>query len=148
MCPRCSPDVVRGALADLPAEYWSVPYVGSRYPGNVPRGEFALGANCQLWAFEVLSFFGLSIPDLRSDDLWEDNVSTTLVDDPQPLDLVLCGRSSDPYGAHVGVWTGEATAHLCEEVGYPTTWTPAEFMARPRYASLIGFKRPRATRSS
>ena len=60
------------------------------------------------------------------------------------LDLVLFNRSEDPYGAHVGLWTGEAVAHLCEEVGHPVVWHQSEFDARERYAVRVGFKRPAA----
>jgi hypothetical protein len=45
-------------------------------------------------------------------------------------------------GAHVGIWTGEAVAHLCQEVGRPTVWSQADLDARARYATRIGFKRP------
>jgi hypothetical protein len=101
------------------------------------------GANCQLWAYEVLASFGFVIPDLRSDDLWHDAQATELVDDPEPLDLVLYNGSKEPYGAHVGIWTGDAVAHLCLEVGRPTVWSPTEFATRSRYSTRIGFKRPK-----
>lgn len=131
-----------GPLAALPNWYWDVPYVASRFPGGVPRGELHLGGNCQLWAFEVLAYFGYVVPDLRSDDLWYDTMSTVAVEVPEALDLVLSNGDQDPYGAHVGLWTGHAVAHLCEEVGRPVVWPQAEFDARPRYSVRIGFKRP------
>jgi hypothetical protein len=100
-----------GPLAGLPDWYWDVRYAGERFPGAVPRGKLDDGANCQLWAYEVLDHFGLAVPDYRSDEL-------------------------------VGVWTGDAVAHLCAEVGRPAVWPQAEFDARPLYAVRIGFKRP------
>ena len=130
-----------GKLAALPGWYWDVPYVASRFPGGVPRGKLHLGGNCQLWAYEVLTHFGLGVPDLRSDELWYDTTSTIAVEVPQALDLVLYGTSNDPYGAHVGLWTGHATAHLCKEVGHPVVWRQAEFDTRHRYSVRIGFKR-------
>lgn len=130
------------ALDGLPNWYWNVPYVGGRYPGAVPRSDLAEGANCQLWAYEVLGHFGLDVADLRSDQLWEDTTSTRHVELPRPLDLVLYNDSANSYGAHVGVWMGGATAHLCEEVGRPTVWLQSEFEGRARYATRIGFKRP------
>lgn len=132
-----------GPLAALPRSYWDVPYVGARHPGAVPRGEVDKGANCQLWAYEVLAHFGLHLPDLRSDELWSDDASTEQVSEPRPLDLLLYNGTDDSFGAHVGLWTGTAVAHLCEEVGVPVVWPQAEFDARPRYAVRIGFKRPR-----
>ena len=131
-----------GPLASLPEWYWTVPYEGSRFPRNVSRGDLQSGANCQLWAFEVLSWFGYVMADLRSDELWRDTVWSARVDDPEPLDLVLYNDHDEPYGAHVGVWTGSAVAHLAFEAGRPTVWTHAEFEARPRYSTRIGFKRP------
>jgi hypothetical protein len=130
-----------GPLAALPHWYWEVPYVGNRFPGAVPRGQLGEGANCQLWAYEVLDHFGFAVPDHRSDELWYDKLATRRVEEPEPLDLVLYKGDGDPYGAHVGVWTGDAVAHLCAEVGRPIVWPQAEFDARPRYAVRIGFKR-------
>lgn len=131
-----------GGLAHLPPWYWDVLYVGSRIPGAVPRGELHKGANCQLWAYEVLGHFGFVVPDLRSDDLWFDTSATQHVENPEPLDLVLYKGDEEPYGAHVGLWTGDGVAHLCKEVGRPVVWPQFEFDARPRYACRIGFKRP------
>lgn len=131
-----------GPLVSLPDWYWDVPYVGDRFPGAAVRGELDKGANCQLWAYEVLANFGYGVADLRSDELWTDHASTRRVDAPAPLDLVLFNHQPDPYGSHVGVWTGDAVAHLCREVGQPTVWSLDEFQRRSRYRVLIGFKRP------
>jgi hypothetical protein len=131
-----------GALEALPPAYWDVPYAGARYPGAARRGELHLGANCQMWAYEVLDHFGRAIPDLRSAELWADTAATRVVVEPEPLDLVLYNASPDPYAAHVGIWTGSAVAHLCREVGRPTVWADRDFRARARYAVRIGFKRP------
>lgn len=131
-----------GPLQTLPDWFWQVPYVGDRYPGAVPRGQLALGANCQLWAYEVLAHFGHIVADLRSDELWLDRRCTaTVVGDPAPLDLILFNHDHDPYGAHVGIWTGDAVAHLCKEVGTPVIWDLDQFRRRPRHRTLIGFKR-------
>lgn len=131
-----------GSLAELPERYWNVPYVGTRSPGSVPRGELHQGANCQLWAYEVLNYFDFEIPDLRSDELWDDAAATQRVDSPHAMDLVLYNTSTDPYGAHVGLWTRDAVAPLCQEVGRPIAWAESEFKVRARYAVRIGFKRP------
>jgi hypothetical protein len=134
--------VMIGPLAELPDWYWEVPYMAGRVPGGAPRQALRDGANCQLWAYGVLDHFGFAMPAFRSDALWSDGQATRRVVEPQPLDLVLYNGSSEPYGAHVGIWTGEAVAHLCLEVGRPTVWPEAEFEARPRYATRLGFKRP------
>ncbi|MEV0226171.1 hydrolase [Streptomyces sp. NPDC050704] len=138
-------------LDRLPASFWTVPYVGRRFPGSpaaaAGRADLSAGANCQLFAYEVLRHFGLAPPALRSSDLWTDTRCTIRVPSaqPQPLDLLLFNATDDAYGAHVGVWAGEGgggtVLHLCAEVGRPAVWAMPEFAARERYRVLIGVKR-------
>jgi cell wall-associated NlpC family hydrolase len=132
-------------LHQLPAAFWTVPYVGSRFPGSsevtaLPGLEE--GANCQLFAYQVLRHFGLAPPALRSSELWADTQDTAHVSVAQPLDLVLFNATDDAYGAHVGVWVNEGRVlHLCAEIGRPTVWEMTEFATRQRYGVLIGIKR-------
>lgn len=132
-------------LPRLPTAFWTVPYVGSRFPGSAAVAErpgLAAGANCQLFAYAVLRHFGLAPPALRSSDLWHDTEATVRVPAAAPLDLLLFNATDDPYGAHVGVCVGtDAVLHLSAEVGRPAVWSPADFAARPRYRVLIGVKR-------
>ncbi|HYQ64944.1 hydrolase [Actinophytocola sp.] len=132
-------------MIELPDAYWDVRYVGARYPGAPvvrERPGLAEGANCQLFAFEVLRHFGLNPPELRSSELWTDTSATQRVTVPRPLDLVLVNTTRDPWGAHIGVWAGDdQVLHLCAEVGRPTLWNLATFAARPSYRTLVGFKR-------
>ncbi|WP_089314881.1 hydrolase [Actinomadura mexicana] len=134
-----------GLLARLPPGFWVVRYVGARYPGSqavVEHPGIADGANCQLFAYEVLRYFGLEVPELRSSELWADTAATTSVSDARPLDLVLFNATRDPWGAHVGVWTDDdQVLHLCSEVGRPVVWRMDEFAARDRYRTVIGIKR-------
>jgi hypothetical protein len=140
-------------MIDLPDTYWDVRYVGARYPGAPAvrdRPGLTDGANCQLFAYEVLRHFGLKPPELRSSELWSDTLATQHVTVPRPLDLVLVNTTRDAWGAHVGVWAGEdQILHLCAEVGRPAVWNLAMFAARPSYRTLVGFKRipdPRESR--
>ncbi|WP_328826367.1 hydrolase [Streptomyces sp. NBC_00252] len=132
-------------LRQLPPALWTVPYVGSRFPGSsavADRPGLEAGANCQLFAYEVLRHFGLTPPDLRSSDLWADTESTTRVAMARPLDLLLFNADDEAYGAHVGVWVeGGRVLHLCAEVGHPVVWEMGEFAARRRYRVLVGIKR-------
>lgn len=132
-------------LHQLPAAFWTVPYVGSRFPGSravTDRPGLAMGANCQLFAYEVLRYFDLAPPVLRSSELWTDTQTTSRVSVAQPLDLLLFNATDDAYGAHVGVWVDEGRVlHLCAETGRPVVWEMAEFAARERYRVLIGIKR-------
>lgn len=128
---------------ELPASFWQIPYDGARVPGAEPT-PLAAGANCQLFAYQVLAHFGRKLPDLRSSELWEDETWSERVAEPQPLDLVLYGPNTEPYGAHVGVvWNADAVLHLCAEVGRPAIWTASDFAARDRYRHVIGYKRVR-----
>ncbi|MGW4881048.1 hydrolase [Streptomyces sp. NPDC004262] len=136
-------------LHQLPAAFWTVPYVGSRFPG-APGGTVLSGleegANCQLFAYAVLRHFSLAPPDLRSSELWADTRATARVSIAQPLDLVLFNATDDAYGAHVGVWVTEGRVlHLCAEVRRPVVWEVTDFAKRQRYRVLIGFKRVVAT---
>ncbi|WP_431964888.1 hydrolase [Actinacidiphila sp. bgisy160] len=132
-------------LRQLPPAFWSVRYVGSRFPGSsevagLPSLEE--GANCQLFAYEVLRHFGLAPPGLRSSELWADTQATARVSVAQPLDLVLFNATDDAYGAHVGVWVNERRVlHLCAEIGRPVVWEMTEFAQRQRYQVLVGIKR-------
>jgi hypothetical protein len=136
-------------MIELPDSFWEVRYVGARYPGSPAvraRPGLAEGANCQLFAYEVLRHFGLQPPDLRSSELWLDTGSTGEVTVPQPLDLVLLNSTRDPWGAHVGVWAGDDAGegkvlHLCAEAGRPALWSLPMFAVRPSYRELIGYKR-------
>ena len=134
----------RSAVLDaIPPWFWDVPSVGAHYPGAVPREALSTGANCQLFAYEVLAVHGFVVAHLRSDELWLDTASTTQVPVPQPLDLVLFKKDGDPYGAHVGLAVAhDEVLHLCKEVGRPALWPWSGFADRPRYAVVIGYKRP------
>jgi hypothetical protein len=132
-------------MIELPDAFWEVRYVGARYPGApavVSRPGLADGANCQLFAYEVLRHFGLTPPELRSSELWLDTAASQRVAVPRPLDLVLVNMSRDAWGAHVGVWAGDdKVLHLCAEVGRPALWNLPMFAVRPSYRVLVGFKR-------
>jgi len=130
-------------LKGVPAEFWDVPWDGQRYPGAVPRGELALGADDNLFAYELLGQLGKRIPDLRSAELWRDTAFTRVVLTPQPLDLVLFHDRQQAFGAHCGVVCGDnEVVHLCKEVGRPAVWTFEQFAETPRYHHLVGYKRP------
>lgn len=122
---------------------WRVPYVGELHPDG-PDRPIDDGANCQRYAYEVLTLFGCRIPPFRSSELWDDTSVTERVDGlPQALDLVLFNESNRAWGAHVGVALGpDEVLHLSKSVGRPEAWTLAEFEARPAYRVRVGIKRP------
>lgn len=131
--------------ARLPESFWAVRYVGARFPGSpavTERPGVAAGANCQLFAYEVLKHFGFDPPALRSSELWVDTEATTRVSTARPLDLLLLNATSDAWGAHIGVWVGDdQILHLSAEVGRPVVWRMEDFAVRDRYRTLVGVKR-------
>lgn len=105
------------------------------------------GANCQVFAYNVLAHFGKTIPPFRSSDLWEDTAHTEVVTDPASLkllDLLFFHDRNESYGAHIGIYTGEGKIlHLCKEVGKPVEWTFADFAQNKKYTHYLGAKRLR-----
>jgi cell wall-associated NlpC family hydrolase len=129
-------------IESLPHWYWEVPYVYERYPGAPGVTDLRGGANCQLFAYDVLAHLGLQVPPLRSSNLWEDTSATKVVTEFEPLDLLFFNRTDDPFGAHLAVYLAPGQIlHLCKEVGVPAIWSEADFAARPNYQVFIGAKR-------
>lgn len=127
-------------VGQLPAWWWDIPYDGALHPGT--GRDLRDGANCQRFAYAVLALFGRVVPPLWSSELWTHEGSHKVQAPFEPLDLLLFNRSPEPFGAHVAVALGEATAlHLSRRVGRPAVWSLDEFAARPEYAVLIGGKR-------
>ena len=130
------------ALDEIPPAFLAVPYVGSRVPGTKNPGDLAAGANCQLFAYQLLRHFGRTIPDFRSSELWADESRTVRVDSFEPLDLMLYHEERKAWGAHVGLYLGEdRVIHLSKAVGRPAIWRHGDFAAQARYACFIGAKR-------
>lgn len=139
-----------GTLAEtLPAEFVAVPYVYERYPGAPGVVGVREGANCQLYAYAVLEHFGLSVPLLRSSELWSDDRLHTVTDGEEPLDIVFYNRTREAFGAHLGIVVGEnAVLHLCAEIGHPIVWSRDAFAQRPRYKVRVGARRLATSGSS
>lgn len=126
----------------IPQHFFEVRYNAACYPG-VANGLRA-GANCQHLAYELLRYFGLSLPAFRSSELWEDTVYTEKVIDLKPLDLLLWNKTPRAFGAHVGVYLDNNQAiHLSKAVGIPIVWALEEFLGLEQYACFIGAKRVR-----
>lgn len=93
---------------DFDSMDWRVPPLG--WPSSIANVPFILsagartdspsswleGSNCQRFAFGVLSLFDLNCPPLRSSNLWEENEFTTVVSEPEPLDLAFSTFPTKP----------------------------------------------------
>jgi lipoprotein Spr len=129
-------------MLTVPFRLLSLRYNGTCYPGAPGAVDLAGGANCQLFAYELLRHFGRTLPPLRSSELWADARYTQQVTDLEPLDLLLWNSTYKSWGAHVGVYLGEGQAiHLSRAVGVPAVWPLSKFPKQPRYRVFIRAKR-------
>ncbi|MEM9723689.1 MAG: NlpC/P60 family protein [Bacteroidota bacterium] len=131
------------AQLDIPEFLLETPYNGTHYPGAKHTNGLKGGANCQQFAYELLRYFGKSIPNFRSSNLWEDTTYTKQVEEPfEPLDLLLWHKHLDSYGAHVGIYIGQQyVIHLAKHIGKPVIWNLEQFPLEDRYKYFIGAKR-------
>ena len=129
----------------IPAHFLTVCYNAAIHPGVAHPTDLSTGANCQVFAYALLAHFGIAFPPLRSSELWADTEHSSVVLEFRPLDLLLFGKTSDAFGAHVAVCVGEGRAvHLSRAVGLPAEWAIEDFATKENYRVLIGGKRPRA----
>lgn len=127
----------------IPDKFLKIPYNAKRHPGKRGTTDIFKGANCQLFVYELLRYNGFNITfKYRSSELWEDKKFTKKVKNLKPFDIVFFNKSSNSYGAHLGVYiASDKVAHLSKMVGYPTIWKIEEFKKYNRYRYLLGAKR-------
>jgi len=127
---------------DWPSSIANVPFILSAGARTDSPSSWLEGSNCQRFAFGVLSLFDLNCPPLRSSNLWEENEFTTVVREPEPLDLACFNFSDETYGAHLGIYMApNEVLHLAQEIGKPAVWTFEDFAMRSRYSTVSGFKK-------
>jgi murein DD-endopeptidase / murein LD-carboxypeptidase len=119
----------------IPEQFRYVPYKGNCYPGSPHLTTLKNGANCQVFAYEFIRYYGCKIPDFRSSNLWEDNEYTKHITELMPLDLV-------SWGAHVGVYLGDnLVIHLSKALGLPAIEKIDVLLQKPDYICFLGAKR-------
>jgi len=133
---------------EIPVEFAHVCYNPQKIPkpeheANPDFVDLVLGANCQLYAYELLRYFGRKPPSLRSSELWDDQCFTKAVASTyQIFDLMLYNKTPQAYGAHVGVYVGDdRVLHLSYAIGYPVIQSHTELLSQEKYAYFIGAKR-------
>ena len=126
----------------IPDCFLTVKYVGARTPGVENQSDLKLGANCQVFAYELLRVNGLVAPKLRSSELWSDTQYTIKVSDFQPLDLMLYNSDNNAFGAHVGVYIGDGKIiHLSYQNQYAEIIDHIKMSDNEKYRVFIGAKR-------
>ncbi len=129
-------------MLDLPPHFMDVRYDAARIPGCDRPHDLSLGANCQVFAYEVLRQFGWVMPDLRSSELWTDRGFLRTVTEPSMLDLMFYNATQAAYGAHLGVFAGNGMVlHLSHANGRPRYETHADLMSQPAYTCFLGARR-------
>ena len=129
-------------MLDIPKRFLAVKYNGDRFPGVPCASDLTGGANCQVFAYELLRHFGKTIPDFRSSELWEDESFTHEVTSFEPLDLLLYNKEQQAWGAHIGVFIGDdSIIHLSKRIGLPAIWKHKDFATQQQYKYFIGAKR-------
>ena len=126
----------------IPERFTDIRYNTQRIPGVEKQSDLSLGANCQVYAYELLRHYGKSPPLLRSSELWSDEQFTQKVSDYEFLDLMLYNNTLDAYGAHVGVYINDGLVlHLSKEIGCPAIQKHEALLLNKKYTYSIGVKR-------
>lgn len=129
-------------LINIPQQFFEVEYKGSRIPGTENPSNFKQGANCQVFAYELLKHNGINIPNFRSSELWEDTIYTEKVEIIKPLDILLYNSENKAYGAHVGVSIGNnMLIHLSAENNKAEIISQEDMLRKNKYCIFIGAKR-------
>ncbi len=127
----------------IPERFKKVHYKGSRIPGVKEQENLALGANCQVYVYELLKEFNKEVPNFRSSDLWEDTVYTKKVEtDFLPLDIMLYNNKRGAFGAHLALYIGyDKVLHLSKDNETPMVETHEAMRTQRKYRYFIGTKR-------
>jgi len=129
-------------MIHIPDNFLTVKYVGARIPGIENQADLRLGANCQVFAYELLKKNGLYPPNLRSSELWDDILHTKKVKNLRALDLMLYNPDNESFGAHVGVYIGaEKIIHLSYQNQKPEIIEHKLMSNNEKYRVFIGAKR-------
>lgn len=100
-------------------------------------------ANCQVFSYELLRFNNKKIPDLRSSELWEDNIySKVIFDDFKPLDILFFNSKTEYYWAHIWVYIWDnKVLHISKDIWYPVIWKIKDFENVEKYKFFLWAKR-------
>ncbi|MDD3793732.1 MAG: cell wall hydrolase [Candidatus Gracilibacteria bacterium] len=127
----------------IPNYFINIVYNSKIIPNETKYDIIKTGANCQVFSYELLRFNNKKVPDLRSKELWEDNIySKVIFNDFKPLDILFFNSKSEYYGAHLGVYIGNnKVLHISKDIGYPVIWEIKDFQNVEKYKFFLGAKR-------
>ena len=102
----------------------NIKYNGRIIPNGQPHNILTTGANCQVFAYYLLRYHNLVVPDFRSSELWTDTTfSEVVMTNYQPLDILFFHKKNNAYGAHLAVYLGNNQAiHNAKKNGVPVIY--------------------------
>lgn len=140
----------------IPSEFFNIKYSGARIPGVDNQSDLSLGANCQVFSYALLAINGVTVPNFRSSDLWEDQQFSITThkgsvnqlisfDSLQALDIMLYNSSDKAFGAHMAVYIGNGKiVHLSLANQYAEIIDHNTMVTRDKYRYFVGAKRIKA----
>lgn len=129
-------------IVNIPQYFFAVNYQVERIPGVNNQSDLSLGANCQVFAYELLRVNGLAVANDRSSELWGDECYSKRVTEFEPLDLMLYSPNGEAFGAHVGVYIGDGNIiHLSLQNGQSEIIPHLRMLDNIKYSSFVGAKR-------
>lgn len=127
----------------FPERYMDIVYNPSIVPDKKEKNIINTGANCQVYAYELLRFNNKNIPDYRSRELWEDTIYSNIVSwEYQPLDILFFNKELNPYGAHLGIYIWDnKVLHNSKDIWKSSIFELNNFKEIGKYKICIWAKR-------
>jgi len=127
----------------FPERYMDIVYNPSIVPDKKEKNIINTGANCQVYAYELLRYNNKNIPDYRSKELWEDTIYSNIVSwEYELLDVLFFNKENNPYGAHLGVYIWDnKVLHNSKDIWKPAIFELDDFLRKEKYQFCIWAKR-------
>ena len=134
---------VKNKNIKLPPWYMDIKYNPKIIPYWICHDIQLSWANCQVYAYEILRFNDLFVPDLRSSELWSDSKdSTTISDNYELLDILFSNENNDSWGAHLGLYIWEnKVLHNSKDIWWPAIFDIWDFTKINKYSCFLWGKR-------
>jgi len=129
-------------MMNVPKIFLNINYNSAVKPQSSYSKDLVDGANCQIFVYSILRFYKYEIPDLKSSELWDDELFTCKVNEYQDFDILLYNNKNNAWGAHLALFIGDnKVIHLSKAVGKPETIDYQKLRERETYKYLLGGKR-------
>jgi len=122
----------------IPKWYMNIVYNGRIIPNDIYHDIQITWANCQVYAYQLLRYNNMEVPDYRSKELWEDIKFSYEVKEFKPLDILFFNKIENPWWAHLGIyiWNNQVL-HNSLDIGKPEVRDLDDFSINNKYKVLI-----------